>query len=318
LNYYKNIIFSSIKGKLYQKKRKLFNFPKKIFQHRLWEQNLDNLYYGHYFIFRKYSKTILPYKINGEVQHGWSPISGIAGNPNDHSHSFKKRRFYVFNKQNQIKCNELGYPNVVPIGAPFIYIENLMEGLENFDKNSLILFPSHSHEWAKFSKPIQTFQNYIMCIERIKSKFSNICVSLSWNEYQNKDLRKLFKNQSIKTITMGPRDGNPNFLQNFVNAVKKFEYVSSDTFSSPIFYSLMICRKVFIYGDLLSSQKKYSDEYENIDNSAYVKYAKLYPELLWENFEHKAYPSMAKKELGLSHKKSSKEIRKLFEWKIII
>ena len=59
------------------KKKKNLQFFKKIFQNVFWENNIDNLYYGHYSILKKYSKTILPYKINGEVQHGWSPDHGI-------------------------------------------------------------------------------------------------------------------------------------------------------------------------------------------------------------------------------------------------
>ena len=70
-----------IRNILYKQKRKIYKFPKKFFQNTLWEKNIDNLYYGHYYILKKYSKTILPYKINGELQHGWSPNHGIPSNP---------------------------------------------------------------------------------------------------------------------------------------------------------------------------------------------------------------------------------------------
>ena len=64
----------------------------------LWEENVDNLYYGHYQILKKYSKAILPFKINGEVQHGWSPNSGITSE-NSSSELLKKIDFICLMKK---------------------------------------------------------------------------------------------------------------------------------------------------------------------------------------------------------------------------
>ena len=83
-----------VKNALYKKKRKIYNFPKRFFQNKLWERNVDNLYYGHYNILNRYSKVILPYKINGEVQHGWSPNSGITSEFSSIDY-LKKNRFYL-------------------------------------------------------------------------------------------------------------------------------------------------------------------------------------------------------------------------------
>ena len=299
----------------YKKKRRLYNFYNRHLQEIFFENNLNNLYYGHYDILKKYSKILLPYKVNGEIQHGWSPLSGIAGE-GLHDPSYKDNRFYVFNERNQQESKDLGYYNVIPIGAPYIYLPNLTEGLENYSKNSIIFFPSHSHEWASFEKPIEIFQNYIRSIKKISSHFKNICVSLGWNEFQNNELRGLFDKELIETITMGPRDGNPNFLFNFVTIAKKFEYVSSDIFSSAIFYSLLINRKAFVYGESLSNQMRYVFGFEDPNERQIKNYSKIYPEIIWENFEDKRYPEIAAKELGLGNKRSPYEIRELFGWNL--
>ena len=52
--------------------------PNQFLQNIFWERNVDNHYYGHFNILKNYSKTFFPYKINGEVQHGWSAKSGIT------------------------------------------------------------------------------------------------------------------------------------------------------------------------------------------------------------------------------------------------
>ena len=44
---------------------------------------------------------------------------------------------------------------------------------------------------------------------------------------------------------MGYRDNEPRFLNKFIDTVERFEYVSSDTLSSAIFYSLYKGKKSF-------------------------------------------------------------------------
>ncbi len=306
-----------IKNLLYKKKRQLYNYHKKKLHRVFWENNIDNQYYGHYHILKKYSKTILPYKINGEVQHGWASKSGItSADLNSNDEDIKLKRFYVFSSRNKELANQAGYYNVIPIGAPFIYIRDLYKNLNNFNKKSIIFFPSHSHEWAKFKSPIEAFKKYVEDIKKIESHFKNITVSLSWPEYENIGIRKLFERESICVISMGAKENNPDFLFNFLNHVKKYEYVSSDIFSSSVFYSLIIKRKTFIYGDLISKNKIYKLENKNPAIEIYSHYSKLYPELIWGNFKDTSYPSIGEKELGLRHKKSPKALREIFNWKL--
>ena len=56
---------------------------------------------------------------------------------------------------------------------------------------------------------------------------------------------------------MGHKDNNPNFLYNFYNAVSRHEYVTSNTYSTPIFYSLFMKKKAFIYGNNMHDNIKW-------------------------------------------------------------
>ena len=209
-------------------------FPKR-FRRKFWETNEDNKYYGHYDIFIHYIGAFLPYKINGEVQHGWSPHSGLI-DPNTQIQDVKNRKYYLINESNQKKSIEKGFYNTEIIGAPFLYFLDLIKNKNTEVLKSLLLFPLHSHEWVKFSDPIKTHKVYLEQIIKIRHLFKVISVSLGWKEYQNKDIVELFSKEKIKVVTMGHRDDNPKFLFNFYDQVSKHEYISSILFAQPFLW----------------------------------------------------------------------------------
>ena len=302
-----------IKNSLHKKKRKIYNYSKQLFQKTLWEKNIDNLYYGHYYIFKRYTNSILPYKINGELQHGWSNDHGIAFNP-EKNIKHKNLRFYLWNENNLFNSLHYGYKNAVVIGAPFIYLPKSYTKENEFSSKSLIVFPLHSDEYDYFD--INTGYNiFLNNIKKIFPFFNSITVSLAWRDFQDKNLVKLFSKEGFKVITMGHRDNNPNFLPNFVNIVNEHEYVCSDTFSSAIFYSLLMKKKVFIYGGSMSKYVDVKETWEGRNDYNHDKYSNLYPELLWENFDDKSHHAIGEKELGLDYKKSPKEICEIFDWR---
>ena len=183
--------------------------------------------------------------------------------------------------------------------------------------NSLILFPLHSVEGEEYFDIIKSYSNYLNQIKKIENNFQKISVSLYWNDYENKEILNLFSECNINVHCMGHREKEPNFLKNFIDIVGNYEYVSSDTYSSAIFYSLYMKKKVFIYGESMLSEI----DMEIIDESKHDKHLKkiseLYPELSWSNFDHKCHYNIAEKELGVKHKKTPKELKRIFNWNIL-
>ena len=88
---------NKVKNFLYKKKRKIHQLPNVYLKKILWEEKEDNLYYGHYNILKTYIKAYLPYKINGEVQHGWTADNSGIVDPD------RSKKYYVFN---EIKRNQ--------------------------------------------------------------------------------------------------------------------------------------------------------------------------------------------------------------------
>ena len=174
----------------------------------------------------------------------------------------------------------------------------------------------HSCEHDNFIEIVNTYEKYIKDINKIKSHFGIIAVSLYHTEFRNEKIVDLFTKQNISTVCMGERDNNPKFLENFIEIVKEFEYVSSDSWSSAIFYSLAMKKKVFLYGKSMwysnDEHKVGEQNIKKIEN----KYRKKYPQILWENFNHRSHYKIANEELGLDYKKSSHELRRLFGWNL--
>ena len=71
-------------------------------------------------------------------------------------------------------------------------------------------------------------------------------------------------------------------------------------------------KKGFIYGDSMLSEIK--NPY--ITKSSKSKDNILYPELSWENFNHKCHYNIAEKELGVKNKKTPREIKQIFGWSL--
>ena len=314
-----NLLLSNIRQKLYLNKRKFYRLSGQFLQKIFWEKNIDNLYYGHYNILKRYTNSYLPYKINGELQHGWHGTNGMTCPPHLHSELQKTKRYYLWNARNIERSIKDGYHNVIALGAPFIYMKRLK--IDKKSNGGLILFPLHSQEYNTFENPVIIYKNYINELKKIKHLFKFITVSLYWYEYQNKKIISMFNDVGFKVITMGHRDNNIEFLYNFRDIVLQHEYLSSDSFSSAIFYGLFLKRKTFLYGSSMYEDldteiwntKKEIERYGTYQNNLFRK---KYPQLIWENFNNEIYYDIGIKELGYENKKSKKELREIFEWKL--
>ena len=205
-------IFKYFHFQLYKLKKKDLTLLSGIF----WEDNSDNLYYGHYDILKKYSKSVLPYKIIGEIQHGWNPDNGIPGDISLHDKKAKKKKYFLWNKNNLNCALNDGFKNVTHIGAPFIYLFDFYKPRQSVISNSLILFPLHSAEGEEFFDIISSYKKYINQIKSIEHYFQKISVSIYWKDFENKQVVNLFKDQNINVYCLGHMKQGSRFLKNFM------------------------------------------------------------------------------------------------------
>ncbi len=55
-------------------------------------------------------------------------------------------------------------------------------------------------------------------------------------------------------VTLGHRDHTGNFVQRFRNLVLEHEYVSTNSYSTALFYSLYLGRKTFVHGRFFANK----------------------------------------------------------------
>lgn len=275
-----------------------------------WNYN-DNRYYGHLDALKNYCNKKYTFGIPGLLQHGWTLGPGIYPSISQDL----EYNFFVWNIRNYNIATELGYNNVIPIGSPFLYLpfHQITETNQNEKNNNLLVFPHHAWEKEGFLDPIAFFKDYVEDLKKIKTNFDNVVACLYFMEYKNMAIRELFEKNNIRTITMGYRN-NQNFLLNIVSTMNEFEYISSNTISTAIFYGLYMDKKVFIYGSRPDKSKtNWNSEtvklFENLQ-SIYEKYYYLN----WEYFDDKTHIEIGKIELGHHYKKTIDELKKIFGW----
>ncbi len=281
---------------------------------KLKETRLDNIkktiygqsyLYGHYNILKDYTNTTLPYVITGRVQHGWRRDSGTVVEYGGLNEKAKNNTYFLWNKYNLKRAKEIGLKNVIPIGAPFLYLD---PPRTNNNSGNLLLFPIHTASDSRFKDPIKLYKRYLEDIKKIESNFNKIKICLYYRQFKNNDLVQLIKNEGYSVSTLGHRF-NQNFLRNFIDLVSDFEYVSSNVFSTSIFYSLYMNKKTFVYGHFTGDEIEQDAEIDKQDTQNKMK--KQYSELLWKNFDDKTHPKIACKELGLDFKKPPIELKRV-------
>jgi hypothetical protein len=276
------------------------------------DESFNNQMYGHNVIMRKYARVRLPYLIPGQLQHGWHIDHGIHGDLQNITETEKLKKYFVWNKNNLTNAHKYGFNNVIAIGAPFIYLPEIKIDVET-KSNSVLLFPVHSCESEGFVDPITTFKRYLADIDFLHNEFESITACLYWREYENDSIRKLFEKNDINAVTLGHRDNNPNFLFSFCKHAYEHEFISSNIFSTAIFYGLYLKKKTFILGSARSEEWNYKQwEGRKLYDSGVFE--DQYHEILWEHFDQKSHSWIGNKELGLEFKKSPEDICKLFNW----
>ena len=216
------------------------------------------------------------------------------------------------NERNKKESQAVGFHNVKAIGAPFLYIQNKEKYFVREIPNSLILFPTHTHEFFTFRSTFDTYTNYLKELRKISHNFKKITISLGWKEYTDAKIVNLFENVGFKVISMGHRENNPRFLINFIREVSGHEYASSDSFSTAIFYCLYMKKKTFVFGSPMSEAECVGDYKKSLNHVFLEKY----PELKWESFNHVSHYNIAVKELGVQFKNSPKKLKRIFGWNL--
>ena len=261
----------------------------------------DNNWYSHKEILKKYIKKNIKI-FNASVQHG------------SITHTFDRKfgriifpfiKYLVWNKKALNVCKNNGFNNAEIIGAPFIYLNELMKKKKFVtNKNSYFIFIPHSGELGSSVK--FDHKNFIIFA---KKKFRGSLTACFFYKDINNNLIKLYKKNKIKIFSCGKRN-NKKYLFSLYKQMRVHENIVVTLLGSPLFYSLYLNKKTFFVRDFtpLLTPKKFESQEKIYQN----KHTFLYKNLA---NNYKVDPVKGKKiaddELGVKFLKDKSSLRKL-------
>ena len=207
------------------------------------------------------------------------------------------------------------------VGAPFIYISK--SELNNIKRipNSLLVMPMHTlgANGIRWNEEL-----YIKEIMLYAHEFDTIVFCIHYNCIKTQLWINTLKKYDIPYI-IGAHKDDTNSLVRMKRIFNSFEYMTTNSHGSHIYYALYSKCKVSIYGTILAHTEKelLNDNFDNISAAIVKEQALGYKkEILMENYPmlftlpHKANKniSLAKKRLGHKYKKSYNKLSILLGW----
>ena len=270
--------------------------------------NLQNYFYGHATILRRYCSVANDWLLPGHLQHGWHPDHGHGSLSN----FVEPWPMYIWARHNLEKCIESGF-NVVPVGAPYLYLLRMQPvprddvPIARGDK-SLLAYPYHGWERQRVN---YDFERYAEAIDELVDRgFGPVTVCLYWMEHEVPEYRRCFEQRGYRVITYGHREGNEDFLYRQHRSIVEHAFVTSNRIGSCVFYALATGRPTFIYGPPAGC-KNTGDPTGEMTRSWEKE---RFPELMFERFDGECHSRTALDQLGEEFVMSPDELRKTMAW----
>ena len=276
---------------------------------------LDNEMYGHAGVLRQYCGLNIPLPMQGYLQHGWSYGPGIPLVDPESGWLPKESRFFLWNPRNEQVCHDLGYHNVRVIGSPLVYLQPPSEP-SPVEPSTLLLFPGHSAYSEPFSQDGDTlFAVYLEELDPVIRNFQSTTVCLYWIEFEDPRIRKRVEDRGLAVTTLGPRDQTQHFVARFRDLALRHKYVSTNSYSTALFYSLFLGRRAFVHGQTFVNRfvnQLMPGRTNSLEQHDAMR--RRYPELDWDCFNDTSYQDIGADEIGASFQLQPDELRAELGW----
>jgi hypothetical protein len=279
---------------------------------KFFEPEVDNnLMYGHSALLRRYCRVTSPMPIDGLLQHGWSIGMPLPLCHPELGWMNRSTRLFLWHDRNVQACRELGYLETYTVGSPLLYLES-PKNENKPEPRSLLLFPAHSVDSEPYQEDGQTlFSRYLDEIEPMYREFSPVTVCLYYMEYDDPRIRRILNDRGLKTTTIGHRDHTPDFVSRLRDLILQHTYVSTNSFSTSLFYALFLRRRAFVHGQTFAN-RLWPGKVDLL--TTHEKMKQLYPQLEWERFGDTTHEEIGAEEIGADNMRSPAEMRETFGW----
>jgi len=289
------------------------------FKLRPWTQSFGGDYYGALQVAAEYCRlSKVPTHFPGSWQHGtWPPWQKIR--PEVIVYNAPKTATCFVARQDEVAfLKEGGYRKVRAIGLPIIYTKP--SGLKRIP-NSLLVMPTHSLASDVLAP---STEQYVREIASIRNRFGLVAACVSAHCIAKGLWTSQFAEQGIQVVR-GAGIDDVNALKRMRALFDTFEYVTTDSYGSHVYYALYFGAKVSIWGSATPVLR------ENVlSDGAWTPYPEAVDKLLSEETDRKAEVHLAplrvdpwigvqnvdatNSMVGHDHKLSPDEMRTVFGW----
>ena len=272
---------------------------------------IDNNWYGNRFIFSRYCKIKDKIAL-ASIQHGlYLPKENL---------NFYKRTFQIFpwlvwDKKLKINAEKFNQKKVESVGAPFLYLHNILKKKKIKSKGTLIIPAKSSFE----NNEEIDFKKLIQFVKKRYPKPYTILVGY-FDLDRVKSIRHNYKNCTFTTC--GKR-GNKFFTDNLYRHISEHKIVTIFYVGTPILYSLFLKKKTFFFFSRFLKNtnnksktltlKKHLEKTLR-ENKDLVNIMKKNYSLNFSNLNTKKNQENAAKALGNDCIKKRDELKRLLGW----
>jgi hypothetical protein len=216
--------------------------PVSPFELKSWNQTFGTDYYGALQVAAAYcGLSKVPPRLPGNWQHGtWPPWQKIQAEVIVYN-APKAPPCFVARPDEAEFLKQGGYRRAEAIGLPIIYTQP--SGLSRIP-NSLLVMPTHSLASDVLTPPTE---QYVREIASIKDRFSVVAACVSAYCIERGLWVSEFKEQGIQSIR-GAGIGDVNALKRMRALFETFEYVTTDSYGSHVYYAMYFGAKISIWG----------------------------------------------------------------------
>lgn len=195
--------------------------------------SLQNRWYGHDYILRRFVGLDRPRPILGFLQHGWTKGMGIQVR----WHRLPLPKF-VWGPRHLRLSRRHGFP-IVPIGAPWLYLDQLVDqGLHLppplCEPGSVVAFPVHSSQESNLNEDWPSYVGWLR--ERFPDPKS-LVVCLHPNDARRINVLEILRRGGITTISLGHDRDDDKYLLRLYSTIRCASFVTSNQISTAPIYA---------------------------------------------------------------------------------
>lgn len=206
--------------------------------------------YGHRLVLSMAGGLSTEQTLPGALQHGWTWHPDLGLTSGHLSRLGQRWTKWVWSERQRRDSRAWGYDRVEVIGAPFLYLDRLLEPaarsseLRHGQQGRTIVYPFHSHENGLVTTDHRRYIDEIC--EREMGR--EVVVCLHPVDIRNSKLRNAYGSAGLHVRCHGASRYDPMFLVRQLTTLRDCDRVVSNSLSTALLYGLALGCSAEVYG----------------------------------------------------------------------